>query len=63
MNTNPNAVQLVGTGKWHAQAAGGGKTACGSRIPMTASMRHTDLIDSTDRCRDPKCVRAREQQR
>lgn len=57
--TNPNAVQLVTNGKWHAQITGGGKTACGVRIPMTASMRHTDLIDSQDRCRDPKCVAAR----
>lgn len=56
---NPNLVQLVTTGKWHAQAVGGGKTACGTRIPMTASMRHVDLVDSQDRCRDPKCVQRR----
>lgn len=57
---NPNLAQLVTTGKFHAQALGGGKTACGARIPMTALLRHVDLVDSADRCRDPKCVKARE---
>lgn len=60
---NPNLVQLVTGGRWHAQEFGGGKTVCGTRILMTASVRHTDLVDSTDRCRDPKCVKAREQRR
>jgi hypothetical protein len=59
---NPNLVQLVTQGKWHALVLGGGKTACGSRIPMTSSQRHRDLIDSNDRCRDPKCITARLQQ-
>lgn len=60
---NPNLVQLVTNGKWHAQVLGGGKTACGMRIPMTSSQRHRDLVDSGDRCRDPKCIQAREAQR
>lgn len=55
-----NAVRLVTGGKWHAQALGGGKTACGTRIPMTAAQKHVDLVDSSERCRDPKCVKQRE---
>lgn len=53
------AVQLVGHGKWHATVSGGAKTSCGTRVPMTASLRDFDLIDNDDRCLDPKCRAAR----
>lgn len=58
-----NAVRLVSGGKWHAQMPGGLKTACGSRIPMTSAQRDVDLVDSSERCRDPKCVNHREANR
>lgn len=54
--------RLVSTGKWHApDPKDSGKTACGSRAPMTTERKDLDLIDSSDRCRDPKCVTARNQ--
>lgn len=53
-------VQLVTNGKWHApHPTAEHKTACGTRVPMTASRRDVDLVDSTERCRDQKCVTAR----
>lgn len=52
--------QLVQNGKWHVRVPTGPKTACGQRIPMSAPLlRDVDLVDSEDRCRDPRCLSAR----
>ncbi len=53
--------QLVNTGKFHSPSRKDAyKTACGDRVPMTATGRDIDLVDSSDRCCDPKCVQARQ---
>lgn len=52
--------QLATGGKFHAPELGSTtKTACNSRIPMTANRRDADLVDSGDKCRDPRCLGAR----
>lgn len=53
-------VQVSTNGKWHAVSAKDEwKTACGFRAGLTTVRRDVDLVDSGDRCHDPKCVAAR----
>lgn len=58
-----NLIQVSPDGKWHsAHPSDQWKTACGYRQGLTSTMKDADLVDSTDRCADPKCVAARTSQ-
>lgn len=56
-----NLIQVSDGGKWHSpHPSSQWKTACGYRQGLTSTLKHIDLVDSTDRCADPACVAARQ---
>lgn len=53
-------VQVSNGGKWHAvHPSNAWKTACGWRAGVTSTRRDSDLVDSGDKCLDPKCIAGR----
>jgi hypothetical protein len=57
-------VQVTDRGKWHVlSAALDLLTPCGEIIPVPATRRALDLIDSDQRCRAKGCIEARNKAR